>query len=200
MHARRACGSEPNDSLHYPRGGFLKGAPFPIRSCIVTCGEPPLECAKPGDAVAGFHQAKMVGIAQRGQAPLWRRPRWDRCWRGATLDGDMPRRGVLAVRPRLCRSFGQRRSGHTHPTAAPQRGATPKPGVAQRNPGNAALSQGPPDIIGVATSLSRVARRAVVGFEGRLVAASLRNKVLKARSGRCPRGQRRSSLPMGRSG
>ncbi len=31
--------------------------------------------------------------AQRGQAPSWRRPRRGRCWRGATLDGDKPRRG-----------------------------------------------------------------------------------------------------------
>ncbi len=31
--------------------------------------------------------------ARRGHAPSWRRPRRDRCWRGASLDGDMPRRG-----------------------------------------------------------------------------------------------------------
>ncbi len=32
-------------------------------------------------------------IARRGHAPSWRRLWRSRCWRGASLDGDMPRRG-----------------------------------------------------------------------------------------------------------
>ncbi len=109
----RACVRSGNAKFPPPLGLSQRSAAprQPVRRAHSrhrwACRCPAGRCSSPNSDVCWARS-----IAQRGQAPLWRRPRRDHCWRGATLDGDMPRRGVLAPASRLY-SFRQRNRGLT---------------------------------------------------------------------------------------
>ncbi len=64
-----------------------------VRSGIVAGEEHRLTGTCPVVAASDPGSLLARSIARRGHAPSWRRPIRDRCWRGASLDGDMPRRG-----------------------------------------------------------------------------------------------------------
>ena len=75
----------------------------------------PLDSRRIASAQGGIPCLLARSIARRGQAPSWRGCSVVSFWRGASLDGGKPRRGVVA---RSCRSGEEHRSTGTSPVVA----------------------------------------------------------------------------------
>ncbi len=103
------------------RGGGPGGIVAGEEQCSTgTC--PVVAASPPGSLLARSN-------ARRGHAPSWRRRRRDRCWRGAMLDGDMPRRGGVCGGDRYWRgaTLGGDIPRRDLPAAAPRLYAPAKP-------------------------------------------------------------------------